>query len=262
MQGHLDNEEQQAENAVMTLSAMTVLGDRPDQQDSFGFHMYQQEGLAVICDGMGGLQNGRLASETAVGTLLDRYAKSGAAEAPIPFLQECADRANEAVREKTAGSGSAGTTLVSVLIRPGQLYWLSVGDSRGYLYRSGALVQFTQDHNYRTVLREQKAAGCIDETEFLRQSSQGEALVSYLGLEHFKLRDCSAAPLPLQSGDRVLLMSDGLYKLASDEELLRILDNFTDIGEALQALEIRARKNAHRTGVLRDNMTVILIEIK
>lgn len=260
MQGYLDNEQQHAENSILKLSAITVLGDRTDQQDSFGFHMRAEEGLAVVCDGMGGMENGRLASETAVSTLLKVYEASEHPNNPASFLYPCADLANEAVRRVTAGR--AGTTLVSALIRRGELYWLSVGDSRGYLYRQGALVQFTQDHNYRTVLQEQKAVGRITEEEYLRRMDRAEALVSYLGMEHFALLDCSTEPLPLIRGDRVLLMTDGLYKLADHEEILRIIDNFSNTEEALQALELRVRNNAARTGASRDNMTAILIEIK
>ena len=56
-------------------------------------------------------------------------------------------------------------------------------------------------------------------------------------------------------------MSDGLYKLAENEEIFRVVDNFSDIGEALQALELKARKNARQKGISRDNMTVALIRI-
>ena len=265
MQGSLDNEQRNGENSILKLSAMTVLGDRADQQDCFGFQLRAEEGLAVVCDGMGGMENGRLASESAVETLLKAYDAAAYPEDPVLFLHRCADQANEAVCRIAAGrgvSGQAGTTIVSVLIRKKELYWLSVGDSRGYLYRKGALVQFTQDHNYRTVLEEQKAAGQIDEADYLRQSEKAEALFSYLGLERFGLMDCSSEPLLLMPGDRILLMSDGLYKLAENEEILRIIDNFSNIEEALQALELRVRRNAAHQEAIRDNMTVILIEIK
>ena len=57
-------------------------------------------------------------------------------------------------------------------------------------------------------------------------------------------------------------MSDGLYKLVSDEEITRILDNFSNINDAVWALEQKAKKNAKNNGVSRDNMTIALIKIK
>ena len=57
-------------------------------------------------------------------------------------------------------------------------------------------------------------------------------------------------------------MSDGLYKIVSDSEIARILDNFSNIGEAVQALELKVQKKAKNGTEARDNMTVALIKVK
>ena len=62
--------------------------------------------------------------------------------------------------------------------------------------------------------------------------------------------------------DKILLMSDGLYKLVSNDEIKRILSNFSNIEDALKALEIKAQKAARSKNVNRDNMTVALVKIK
>ena len=53
-------------NTVLSLAAMSVLGNRDEQQDSFGFYLKNNEGLAVVCDGMGGYHGGATASAMAV----------------------------------------------------------------------------------------------------------------------------------------------------------------------------------------------------
>ena len=74
--------------------------------------------------------------------------------------------------------------------------------------------------------------------------------------------DINIKGIPLHSGDRILLTTDGLYKLVSDEEINRIMINFSNVGEAVQALEIKAEHRAFKKRTVRDNMTIALINIK
>ena len=126
--------------------------------------------------------------------------------------------------------------------------------------RKGEIVQLTQDQNYYTVLLGKRKAGLLDETEFYKESKRGEALISFLGIGNLELIDYSEIPVDLEKEDRIIIMSDGLYK--TDSEILRILSNFKNIEEAVQALEIKAEKNAKSNQKSRDNMTIALIGIK
>ena len=265
MQGTKNNEQLSGENAAFQLSAMTVLGDRSDQQDSFGFSLKEKEGLAIVCDGMGGLRAGKQASSCTVQRSLQQYLLQKPDAADTAFLLDCARQSNALVRSMKDSRGRhihAGTTSVSVLIRNQNLYWVSVGDSRGYLFRQGQYIQFTQDHTYRTVLDGQRHAGRIDHQQYLQESKRAEALISYIGMEPLDLIDYSQNFLPLQHGDKILLMSDGLYKLVGDAEISRVIHNFTNIQEALRALEMKANQRAAHDHIRRDNMTLILIQMK
>ena len=259
MQSYRDNEQITDSNAAFELTIFTTIGGRAEQQDSFGYSLRAEEGLAVICDGMGGLSGGRLASSTAVKSLLDAYARSGIAGRPGDFMMESLHEAN---RKIAAFPSPGGSTEVAALIRQGRLWWTSVGDSRGYLLRGEEFIQFTLDQNYHTVLREKKSAGLISGEEYRRESEKKDALVSYLGIPRLDLIDYSKTPLPLRKDDKVVLMSDGLYKVLSDAEIFRILDNFSNITEAVRALEIKAENIAQKQRIHRDNMTVAVIRIK
>ncbi|MBO5870724.1 MAG: serine/threonine-protein phosphatase [Clostridia bacterium] len=262
---HKDQQLIKDENSAFQLAALSVIGDRDDQQDSFGYRLKQEEGLIVICDGMGGSEGGKAASELAVEMFLADYAESSFNTKPSDMLIETAKKADAMVfllKNEEGKLLKAGTTLASVIINRRKLTWCSVGDSRAYLLRNGELAQITQDHNYHTVLVGKKNEGLLDETEFQMESARGEALISFLGIGNLGLIDYSEVPLELQKDDRIIIMSDGLYKVVTDPEIARILDNFTNIGEAVQALEIKAKKNAANNNILRDNMTVALIKIK
>lgn len=74
--------------------------------------------------------------------------------------------------------------------------------------------------------------------------------------------DCNESPMALMPGDKLLLMSDGLYKVLSDEEIGRIVANFKSISEALRMLDAKAKKAAEKNRIKRDNTTLALISIK
>ena len=251
-------------NTLFELAAMTILGDRPQQQDCFGWSLRENEGMAVLCDGMGGHQGGAVASAAAVECLLAAY-DLNSEENPVGLLSCATLKANQTVCSLKDPSGlplKAGSTLVAVILRGNELYWSSVGDSRAYLVRGNAFVQITQDQNYRTVLEEQLRSGVITVEEYSSNLPRAEALISYLGIGDLRLVDHNTIPLGLCQGDKLLLMSDGLYKLLPDDAIFRILENFSSPLDALHALELKVRKKAKDSAILRDNMTVALIKLK
>ncbi len=265
MQFHRDNQHFSDENAKTELAMLTVLGDREDQQDSIGCELKPEEGLLVLCDGMGGYSGGKLASSLAVDSFLTAYTRDYPCDDHAAFLERETQRANSRVASLKGRDGkplNAGSTLVALLISGDQLYWSSVGDSRAYLLRDGEFVQFTLDHTYLTVLNEKRNAGLIGEKEYAREQARGETLISFLGIGQLDLVDYNDRPLLLKKDDRVIVMSDGLYKLVSDEELCRVMNNFSNISEALQALEIKAQKKAKAEKTERDNMTAAIIRVK
>lgn len=253
------------ENDIFNLAAVSYIGDREDQQDSFGYSLKQDQGLVVVADGMGGLESGKIASEIAVENFINYYNENFFSEEKIELLIEAAKKADEKVfgiKNKLGNHIKSGSTVVSIIINRKSLIWCSVGDSRAYLFRGGELVQITQDHNYHTVLLEKINAGILSATEYEKEKTQGEALISFLGIGNLSLIDFSESPIGLIKDDKIILMSDGLYKIVTDSEIARILENFNNVEEAIQALEMKARKNVNSSGKFRDNMTVALIKIK
>lgn len=265
MQNYKDNQLVSDENSVLSLSVISVIGDRDDQQDSFGFSLKNDEGIVVVCDGMGGHEGGRIASNIAITRFIDDYDDSYPSNIPDQVLISSAKASDLKVSSLKNINGeplNAGSTCVALIIKGKKLYWCSVGDSRAYLLRNDEFVQLTQDQNYKTVLDEKLHAGIISEDEYKAEEKRGEALISYLGIGNLSLIDYSESPLLLESGDKIIISSDGLYKLVSDEEIQRVVDNFRKSEEALNALDMKAKKAAKQREKSRDNMTVAIISIK
>ena len=111
-------------------------------------------------------------------------------------------------------------------------------------------------------LEEQLRQGLISEAYYRLESVRGDALISYLGTGELELIDHNSSPFALRSGDRLILMSDGLYRLVTDEEIRSIMNVQPKSEEVLRELEKKAASNAQAAGLKRDNMTVIVINMR
>ena len=257
-------EERMEENPWFEIGSSSILGTRSYQQDLGYFYTGRQEVLAVICDGMGGLEGGERASRTAAELMARDFKK----ERPGPdkiaaFLRREAARMDQAVAALKSEQGKplkAGTTLVAVYCRENKLTWISVGDSRIYLIRGQKILTVNREHNYRLMLKEQLAAGQITREFYEKEEKtpQAEALTSFVGMDGLRIVDVLGTPLELQRGDIVMLCSDGIYKSLNDSQVLAMVrDNDLDMDIAAD----RTTAMALRYGVRgQDNATVILLK--
>ena len=263
MQGHNTRYTMHDENTIFEVALLSVLGDRDEQQDCAGFQLKVDEGIVAVCDGMGGHAGGQTASTLGTEEFLQSYLREYPIGDPHFWLIDTANDADRRIAGLKDSSGeplNAGSTVVVAFIRRNLLFWLSVGDSRIYIFRQGEFIQITADHNYMTLLTHQLDSGEIDNDTFDRNVSKGEALVSFLGVNGIPFIEANDKPFELNSGDKILLMTDGLYKLVPDEGIKNIISNFENSADALSALEMKAKKCGK--GIERDNMTISLIKIK
>lgn len=267
MQNCKEKREESIETPLFSLTVMSTIGDRTDQQDDFGYDFNDSSAIVLVCDGMGGHNGGNQASATVTKRFLSDFkiSQPDSSDAVMSFLHDATILSNSDVFELTDSNGdklNAGSTLVSVAILKKQLFWSSVGDSRLYLFRDGELVQITQDHNYTTLLTEKLNMGLITQEEFEQEKFNGEALISYIGMATLPLIDYNDMPLELLPEDKLILMSDGLYKVLSDNEILSVISNFSNINEAVQALDLKAKRNSKNLKISRDNTTISILKIK
>jgi len=239
------------------------IGRRDSQQDSFGMSKDGQgldtggNGiLAIVADGMGGMENGGQISALVTMTMLEQFDRQNGKVPGQQRLLELLNQANEQVNRMIASSGGkrGGSTVIAVLIQGADLYWLTVGDSHLYLYRNDALLQMNQDHIYAVELDEKAARGEIS-PRAAAGDSQRKALTSYIGMGKISKMDRNIRPMKLKSGDRILLMSDGVFGTLSDEEILAAMRlPVTESGEAIDQM-IREKNRANQ-----DNYTALILE--
>ncbi len=239
------------------------IGKRHEQQDSFGFldindsELISRAGfLAVVADGMGGLAMGREASTLAVETIISEYSAKSSEETIAEALTNAVTQANAnifAMARQAGLAGDVGTTTVAVVIHEGYLHWISVGDSRIFLFRDGQLTQLTTDHTYANELAEKVARGIISQ-EAADTHPERAALTSFLGLETISHICRSDSPFKLEQGDRVLLCSDGLYNSLSETE---IVENMNEAPQ--KAADILVKRVLEKEYRYQDNVTVAIL---
>ncbi len=218
----------------------------------FGHKKWGRRLLAAVCDGMGGEEQGELASLLAVRALAaaDPSIKKG------KDLEEAFFAANRAVCEEIRKNGGQGmgSTMTALLIKDGAAFPVNLGDSRIYLFRKGSLMRLTTDHSRAEVMRR---AGLL--TEAAARTHPGRyVLTRYLGVPEEELapEPERGEQIPLRRGDIFLLCSDGLTDMLPDTEIARILSKGNRPEKQAEVLVEAALACGGR-----DNVTVAVIRV-
>ena len=209
--------------------------------------------LFVVADGMGGHAAGDIAATMAVGTFEAAGERLGTESSFAGAIGEANAAIYQASLDDPALAGM-GTTLVAACLLGGgggdRLVVMNVGDSRAYRFRSGALIQITEDHS---MVAEMVRRGELTAEEALTHQ-QRHVITRALGLGPEVSAD--TFPVPVRKGDRILLCSDGLTDEVDDEEIALALGTIVDPQAA--ADDLVARANAHGGA---DNISVIIIDV-
>lgn len=209
--------------------------------------------LAVVSDGMGGLEKGDQVSDTVVTTAINGFYKmQGECD---QILLALLTWANQAVNGLLGPSqqGKSGATVVMGLLKNGRFHYLSVGDSRICLYRNGKLIQLNREHVFRNELMLRVVN---KEISFQDASLNPRAagLTGYLGQGNLKHVDLPAQPVEVLPGDKFILMSDGVYNALADEEISAALDK--DVKEAAEAIHRTVQSKNYSN---QDNYTAVIM---
>ncbi|HEX5362698.1 MAG TPA: protein phosphatase 2C domain-containing protein [Gallionella sp.] len=198
------------------------IGNRKYNQDRVAYAYSSDALLLVLADGMGGHQHGELAATLIIDTFVESFGRHAQPRiaAPEQFIAEAMRHANERImqvpHDKSAG-GFPGSTCVAALIQDGKMYWGHAGDSRLYLLRDGKVFAKTKDHS---MVFQWMEWGVISAEE-ARVHPQRNQITNCLGGQSDLFYMEPGEPVALQSGDLLLLGSDGLWGPFTDDELIK-----------------------------------------
>jgi PPM family protein phosphatase len=207
--------------------------------------------LFVVADGMGGAQAGEVASRIAVEVFEHQLADSGT---PEERLVECVQEANHQIYQRSRAEherAGMGTTLTAAYLGDAQVAIAHVGDSRAYLFRDGDLTRLTQDHS---LVDELLRRGKLTE-EQAAEHPQRSIITRALGPEPEVEVDRST--YSVRAGDVLLLCSDGLTSMISEQRIAEILRSTESLERAAHQLIDEANAAGGR-----DNITVVLFRLE
>jgi protein phosphatase len=229
---------------------------RLSNEDAFGFSA--EDGVYVVCDGMGGAAAGEIASSLAVDEMLRQLSnRAGNETVPLEILvQDAISVANRAIYSRSQRNlqlSGMGTTLVGLVVEGRRVLVFNVGDSRCYRLRNlnkdrGRLEQISLDHS---LVEEQVRLGRMTHEEALR-SPMRNVITRALGTQSSIIPDLF--DLKSEPGDLFLLCSDGLTNELTDP----LIESMLEIDLPLDELCARLVDSAKRAGG-HDNITCLLV---
>ena len=241
-------------------SNMQGLGTCERQEDSFAFsnvlepEKIDRKGLlAVVADGMGGMKDGKVASEAAVAVIRSEFEQFDYSNGLSAQLNDAVVKANKAVFDELGGEG--GSTLVACIFKDAHLFFASVGDSYLILKRGDRLYHINRKQN---LLNLQYLDLLIDgdiNPQIARSAPDKAALTQFLGIDVLRDFDRFRIPFKLMDGDVVLLCSDGVGGVLSEECICDCLS--ADSPEKMCALleqNVLAQRRSYQ-----DNYTALVV---
>lgn len=209
--------------------------------------------LFVVADGMGGHSAGDRASSYAIEVFLDSIRKEKDKN-PVKIIRRAIERANAKVLEESVTMQEfegMGTTMVAATVIRRTLYVANVGDSRLYVVGKHGIRQITRDHS---LVEEMIRAGGLTREEG-RHHPDKNVITRAVGVRTGVAIDFFEEEL--RESDTILMCSDGLTNMLTDEEIAEIIKKAGSLKEAGDRLVKSANQNGGQ-----DNITVLLANMQ
>lgn len=234
------------------------IGGRSENQDYYGCRDAAIGTVVVVCDGMGGMQGGQVASMLAVNSILNSVEAEQPDADPAEALFKAIRKANYDIMQTGAENPNLygmGTTVTALLLNKQCATVAYVGDSRVYQLRGRTKKFRTFDHS---MVFEMVKSGVLTE-EQARLSDQSNVILKALGI--FPEIDPDIYKLPYEKGDRFVLCSDGFWGCVPEKELLKMITAKRDLAYVMQTAADRADAIGHNKGGNHDNLTAAIVDV-
>jgi serine/threonine protein phosphatase PrpC len=230
-------------------------GMRRKNEDRVAYCYSRNALLMVVADGMGGHFYGEVASQIAVQTLVETFKREARPRVrdPFMFLQKGILSAHYAIGDFTETrrlNDSPRTTCVACIVQDNIAYWAHVGDSRLYLLRNGKILHRTRDHSRLQQLMER---GLINERQAAVHPERNKIYSCLGGLARPEI-DFSRKT-PLESGDIMLLCTDGVWGVLPDKTILSVVRS-GDLKQSVPELFDRVERQG---GANADNFSAVAV---
>ena len=218
---------------------------RAINQDAYFCH--DNHGVWLVADGMGGHEDGEIASQTIVQSIAN-LCESGKDNIRTTNITSMLEDVNQQIHHQNiALNRTVGSTIAMVMMNEDSFSYLWAGDSRIYLYRDKSLEQITTDHSYiQELLKLNKIA-----QNDAKHHKQRNLITRAIGID--KTIELESGTHDLQTGDKLLICTDGLYSELSSQEIATILEHDAPNAAAINLKKVCLSREAS------DNVSFIII---
>jgi serine/threonine protein phosphatase PrpC len=226
---------------------------RTNNEDAYGYDY--ELGIFVICDGMGGMAAGEVASSNAVAALVNTFADSASTGLPVGTrLQHAVHTANSTVWDlgQLPEHKGMGTTAVAAALDGHKLIIANVGDSRAYMVQNGQETQITIDHSY---INELIRNGTLTPETAQTADLHGYESVITRAIGVSETVEPDYYSIDLVPGTQILIASDGLTRYLQQGELATILQATPFETACANLIDLAKRRGGH------DNITCLLLAV-
>ncbi len=216
--------------------------------------MRKKGALFVVADGLGGHTKGAVASEMVIKHVREAYYRDEGDDIAASLRQAVEHAsaliyaANQNQAQPPDQEHSMGSTCVAAVLKGDTLYVANVGDSRAYIVRNGQVKQVSQDH---TPEAEQVRAGLL--TAEQARAQQGNKITRCMGTD--PVVEVDVFTEPVQQGDILVLCTDGLSRIISDEQIGQVVQQFEPQQSVQRLIELANEQGGP------DNVTSVVARV-
>ena len=230
-------------------------GTREFQADRAGVIESRAGALAVLADGIGRSNTGMVCAQIAVDTVLDQFEPYQGLNAPAYFFKTAFCEANRRIQQ-TIGERRGGAAMGAVFMDADRLHYAVAGDIKTALLRGEELIPLSRGQTLDVLALQAYEEGKISRQDAVL-SMEEKRIWNYLGQDGFHEIELCDPPVQLKRGDKVLLMSRGIFEVLSWRELEDILIQPAPMQELADRIVMEVDR---REGTDRENGTVILLQ--
>ena len=232
---------------ILDQEFISEVGQRANNEDNCG---YIAKSTYVVCDGVGGLDKGEIASDIVCRSILRSFSENG--NCTIEVALPIAESSMADFLEENQNAMGMATTLTLAHVREDGVYVAWVGDSRVYQFRSGKVNFVTKDHSW---VNDALEMGLITKEEAINHPKSNVITRAVQGTSKPVKAD-STLVKDLLPNDYFLLCSDGVLESWMDEELEELFSNEESCAQILNQLKLKCEK------LSKDNFTAIVFKIE
>jgi len=208
-------------NPVLDIGEGSSIGNKESQEDAGGAAEAAWGTLTVLADGVGKEQAGKIAALTTVRMFIKLFTSYNVTSNVSHFFTQAFNQSNMEVLERLQGA-KGKVAAGAVLVNKGHLYYASVGDIHIAILRNRELIAINDGHTMQSTATKGFSAGLLSREQALA-ISKIHRHTNYIGRDGFKNIEIGHEAITLHTGDKIILMNQGIYKSLSWLELEAIL---------------------------------------